>query len=42
VLQRLLGHGSVKTTMRYVHWVPSYRDGGARHGDLVAELEARR
>jgi len=42
VLQRLLGHGSVKTTMRYVHWVPSYREGGARHGDLVAGLEAGR
>lgn len=42
VLQRLLGHGSLRTTLRYVHWVPSYRDGGAHHGDLVAALGAGR
>jgi site-specific recombinase XerD len=42
MLQRLLGHGSVNTTMRYVHWLPSYREGGNRHGDLVASLEAGR
>lgn len=42
VLQRLLGHGSVTTTMRYVHWVPGYREGGVRHDDLVAALETVR
>jgi len=42
VLQRLLGHGSVTTTMRYVHWVPGYREGGVRHDDLIGALESVR
>jgi len=42
VLQRLLGHGSVNTTMGYVHWVPDYREGGVQHGDLIAALETVR
>ena len=42
VLQRLLGHGSVTTTMRYVHWVPGYREGGVQHGDLIGALETVR
>ena len=41
-LQRLLGHGSVNSTMRYVHWVPGYREGGSRHCDLVAGVEVAR
>lgn len=40
VLQRLLGHGSLKSTLRYVHWVPSYREGaGRQHADLLGALE---
>lgn len=37
-LQRLLGHQDIHSTLRYVHWVPDYREG---HGaqDLVAALE---
>lgn len=43
VLQHLLGHGSVHSTMRYVHWVPQYRAGMAsHHTDLVGALEAGR
>jgi integrase len=37
-LQRLLGHRDVRTTMRYVHWIPSAQQGAARYADLVAEL----
>jgi integrase len=38
-LKRLLGHGHLETTMRYVHWLP----GGAVQGqpvDLMAEVVA--
>ena len=37
-LQRLLGHRDLHSTLRYVHWVPSYREGRGVH-DLVAALE---
>lgn len=42
MLQRLLGHHSVQSTMRYVHWVPSYRDAGVQHHDLIGTLEVGR
>jgi len=36
-LQRLLGHQDIHSTLRYVHWVPDYREGqGAQ--DLVGAL----
>ncbi len=41
-LQRLLGHHNLRSTLRYVHWVPEYRAGQTRHGDLLGALEAQR
>ncbi len=40
-LQRLLGHHNIHSTLRYLHWVPSYRGGPGAHRDLVGSLEAR-
>jgi integrase len=38
-LQRLMGHGNIQTTLRYVHWLPSASEGeGAL--DLIAQLRA--
>jgi integrase len=37
-LQRLLGHQDLRSTLRYVHWVPDYREGSGAH-DLIAQLE---
>lgn len=37
-LQRLLGHRTIHSTLRYVHWVPDYREGKGPH-DLIAHLE---
>jgi site-specific recombinase XerD len=41
-LQRLLGHQNLRSTLRYVHWVPERRAGHTRHGDLIAALETPR
>lgn len=41
-LQRLLGHGNLQSTMRYVHWVPEGQRGGRGHTDLIAGLAGRR
>ena len=38
-LQRLLGHNSLQSTLRYVHWVPTYQQGSGI--DLLAELGVR-
>ena len=35
-LQRALGHKSIKTTMRYIHWLPHYRSNGVENVDLLA------
>ncbi len=40
-LQRLLGHGNLQSTMRYLHWVPGGQCGARGHSDLIAGLEAR-
>jgi site-specific recombinase XerD len=36
-LQRLLGHQNIHSTLRYVHWVPDYREGHSTI-DLIAAL----
>lgn len=40
-LQRLLGHSTLQSTLRYVHWVHNYREGRESVSDLVSHLEAR-
>lgn len=37
-LQHLLGHRNIRSTLRYVHWVPSCGEG-AETADLIAGLE---
>jgi integrase len=37
-LQRLLGHGNLQSTMRYVHWVPSEGRDGHACDDLIGAL----
>jgi integrase len=38
-LQRLLGHGNLQSTMRYVHWVPERQRGATGYADLISALE---
>ncbi len=40
-LQRLLGHQSLRTTLRYVHWLPHYQSDGGRGIDLLHDVQAR-
>lgn len=37
-LQRQLGHGSLQSTQRYVHWLPDHQRAGRGHVDLIANL----
>lgn len=37
-LQHQLGHRHLQTTLRYVHWVPTYQQGGIGFSDLVGQL----
>ena len=38
-LQHQMGHKDIRTTLRYVHWVPNYQ-GGDSGTDLIADLES--
>lgn len=38
-LQKLLGHRSLYSTLRYVHWVPSYHEARDNGIDLIDALE---
>jgi integrase/recombinase XerD len=38
-LQRLLGHGNLRSTMRYIHWVPGTGAPVGTHADLLGALE---
>jgi site-specific recombinase XerD len=40
-LQRLLGHGNLQSTMRYIHWVPGMSGGSGGYADLIGDLEVR-
>ena len=37
-LQRLLGHGSLQSTQRYIHWLPDHQRANRGHVDLIANL----
>ncbi len=39
ILQHQLGHRDLRTTLRYLHWVPGSQQGKSQFGDLVNELE---
>lgn len=39
LLQRQLGHSTLSSTLRYLHWVPRYREGQIGQIDLIAGLE---
>lgn len=38
-LQHQLGHNDLHSTLRYVHWLPSYQASSASFADLVDQLE---
>lgn len=37
-LQHQLGHRDIRTTLRYLHWIPDYREQQSAGNDLIAEL----
>ena len=38
-LQKQLGHQDLRSTMRYLHWVPDYQQGHTAFSDLIGRLE---
>lgn len=40
-LQRLLGHGNLQSTERYLHWLPGCCDSKRGYSDLLAHIGAR-
>jgi site-specific recombinase XerD len=38
-LQRQLGHRNLQSTLRYLHWLPTYQQGQTVFSDLVGRLE---
>ncbi|MBE9563801.1 MAG: site-specific integrase [Proteobacteria bacterium] len=38
-LQQQLGHNDLHSTLRYVHWLPTYQQGGDAFSDLIDQLE---
>jgi len=38
VLQQQLGHKDLHSTLRYLHWLPTYQQGRAGFSDLVGQL----
>lgn len=40
-LQHQLGHQDIRTTLRYVHWLPGMAESGSPDTDLLAQLEHR-
>jgi integrase/recombinase XerD len=37
-LQKLLGHQNIRTTLRYVHWLPHFKSDGGQGADLISDL----
>lgn len=38
-LQHQLGHADIRTTLKYVHWVPNYQERDRKGADLIADLD---
>ncbi|MCU7867054.1 MAG: site-specific integrase [Candidatus Thiodiazotropha sp. (ex Lucinoma borealis)] len=41
-LQRLLGHQNLRSTLRYIHWVPNDQGKNQGHADLIGNLAVDR